>query len=53
MPPYEALYKRKYRSSIHWDEVGDRQVFKRVLEADDTGYADAFTAVSVPSFKAE
>ena len=24
MPPYEALYGRKCRSPIHWDEVGDR-----------------------------
>lgn len=23
MEPYEALYERKCRSSIHWDEVGD------------------------------
>ena len=26
MPPYEALYGRKCRSPIHWDEVGDRQM---------------------------
>ncbi|KZV21106.1 Retrotransposon protein, Ty3-gypsy subclass [Dorcoceras hygrometricum] len=24
MAPYEALYGRKYRSSIHWDDVGER-----------------------------
>ncbi|KAL8126680.1 hypothetical protein AgCh_013808 [Apium graveolens] len=23
MPPYEALYGRKYRSSTYWDEVGE------------------------------
>ena len=26
MPPYEALYGRKCRSPIHWDEVGERQM---------------------------
>ena len=25
MPPFEALYGRKCRSSLHWDEVGERQ----------------------------
>ncbi|XP_042425963.1 uncharacterized protein LOC122013804 [Zingiber officinale] len=25
MAPYEALYGRKYRSPIHWDEVGQRE----------------------------
>ena len=25
MPPYEALYGRKYRSPIHWDEMGERK----------------------------
>ena len=24
MPPYEALYGRKCKSPIHWNEVGDR-----------------------------
>ena len=24
MPLYESLYGRKYRSSLHWDEVGER-----------------------------
>ena len=24
MPPYEALYSRKCRSLLHWDEVGER-----------------------------
>ncbi|XP_073269989.1 uncharacterized protein [Primulina huaijiensis] len=24
MAPYEALYGRKFRSPIHWDEVGER-----------------------------
>ena len=26
MAPYEALYGRKYRSLIHWNEVGERKV---------------------------
>ncbi|WOH00581.1 hypothetical protein DCAR_0519947 [Daucus carota subsp. sativus] len=26
MPPYEALYGRKCRSPIYWDEVGERKV---------------------------
>ncbi|KAI9159726.1 hypothetical protein LWI28_001338 [Acer negundo] len=26
MAPYEALYERKCRSPIHWDEVGERKV---------------------------
>ena len=30
MAPYEALYGRKCRSPLHWDEVGD----KAVLEPD-------------------
>ena len=25
MPPYEALYGRKCRSPIHWDEMGERK----------------------------
>ncbi|KAH9801781.1 Endonuclease [Citrus sinensis] len=25
MAPYEALYGRKYRSPIHWDEMGERR----------------------------
>ena len=25
MAPYEALYDRKYRLPIHWDEAGERQ----------------------------
>ena len=25
MPPYEALYRRKCRSPIHWDEMGERK----------------------------
>ncbi|PON54851.1 Ribonuclease H-like domain containing protein, partial [Parasponia andersonii] len=25
MPPYEALYGRKWRSPIHWDEMGERK----------------------------
>ena len=24
MPPYEALYGQKYRSPLHWDDVGER-----------------------------
>ncbi len=35
------------------ETVGDRQVFKRVLEVDDEGYETAFTTVTVPSFKTE
>ena len=26
MPPYEALYGRKCRSPLHWDEVGERML---------------------------
>ena len=26
MAPYEALYGQKCRSSIHWDEVGEKKV---------------------------
>ena len=26
MPPYEALYGRKCRSPLHWDEVGEKAV---------------------------
>ena len=26
MPPYEALYGRKCRSPIYWNEIGERQV---------------------------
>ena len=26
MPPYEALYGRKCRSPLYWDEVGERRV---------------------------
>ena len=25
MAPYEALYGRKYRSPIHWDEMRERK----------------------------
>ena len=25
MAPYEALYRRKCRSPIHWDEIGERK----------------------------
>ena len=25
MAPYEALYGQKYRSPVHWDEVGERK----------------------------
>ena len=24
--PYEALYGRKYRTLVYWDEVGERQL---------------------------
>ena len=26
MPPYEALYERKCRTPLYWDEVGERQL---------------------------
>ena len=26
MPPYEALYGRKCRSPLHWDEAGEKAV---------------------------
>ena len=26
MPPYEALYGRKCRSPLHWDEVGEKEI---------------------------
>ena len=26
MAPYEALYGRKYRSPVHWDEVGEKKL---------------------------
>ena len=26
MTPYEALYGRKCRSPVHWDEVGERRL---------------------------
>ena len=26
MPPYEALYGRKCRSPLHWDEIGEKAV---------------------------
>ena len=26
MPPYQALYGRKFRSPVCWDEVGERKV---------------------------
>ena len=26
MAPYEALYGRKCRSPVHWDEVGERKL---------------------------
>ena len=26
MAPYEALYSRKYRSPICWDEIGERRI---------------------------
>ncbi len=26
MPPYEALYGRKYRTPLCWDEVGERKL---------------------------
>jgi len=37
MPPFEALYGRKCRSLICWEEVGDRRIFGPdiILEAID------------------
>ena len=26
MAPYEALYGRKCRSPVHWDEIGERKL---------------------------
>ena len=34
MPPYEALYGRKCRSPIYWDEVGEKQVLGPKLVQD-------------------
>ena len=34
MPPFEALYGRKCRSPIHWDEVGDKQMLGPELVQD-------------------
>ena len=31
MPPYEALYRRKYRSPLHWDEVGKKVLVRPEL----------------------
>lgn len=28
MAPYEALYDRKYRSSLYWDEVRERKILR-------------------------
>ena len=30
-PPYEALYGRKYKSLLHWDEVEERALVKPEL----------------------
>jgi hypothetical protein len=27
MSPFEALYGRNYRTPLHWDQPGERQVF--------------------------
>lgn len=32
MPPYEALYGRRCRTPICWNDVGERQMFNRQLE---------------------
>ena len=34
MPPYEALYGRKCRSPVYWDEIGERQVIGPELVQD-------------------
>ena len=26
LPPYEALYGRKFRSPLYWDEIGEKAV---------------------------
>ncbi|XP_044502571.1 uncharacterized protein LOC123223472 [Mangifera indica] len=31
MTPYETLYGRKYRSPLHWDEIGERNELTSVL----------------------
>ena len=31
MAPYEALYGRKCRSPLHWDEVGEKETLNQVL----------------------
>ena len=28
MAPFEALYRRRCRTPLMWDEVGDRQLFR-------------------------
>ena len=37
MVPYKLLYGRRYRSPLHWDEVGERQLLgpEAVREAQD------------------
>jgi hypothetical protein len=38
MAPYEALYGRKCRSPLYWDEVGERQLVgpKFIQDTKDT-----------------
>ena len=31
MAPYEALYGRRYRSLLHWDEVGEKDELSTTL----------------------
>ena len=34
MPPYEALYGRKCRSPVYWDEIGEKQIIGPELVQD-------------------
>jgi hypothetical protein len=27
MPPFQALYRKNSRTPLHWDQLGERQVF--------------------------
>jgi hypothetical protein len=37
MSPFHALYGRNYRTLLHWDQLGERQVFGLdiLLEAEE------------------
>ena len=34
--PYELLYSKKYRSLVHWDEVGERRYLGHDIVRDTT-----------------